>query len=53
MKVSVPERMDSAAGKTKKKLPVAMWVHGGGYNAGWGFEPEMDGEAWAKEMLYW
>ncbi len=37
-----------AAGKTKKKLPVAMWVHGGGYNAGWGFEPEMDGEAWAE-----
>lgn len=30
------------------KLPVAMWVHGGGYTAGWSFEPEMDGEAWAQ-----
>lgn len=37
-----------AAGDTDKKLPVAMWVHGGGYTAGWGFEPEMDGEAWAE-----
>ena len=35
-------------GKTDTKLPVAMWVHGGGYTAGWGFEPEMDGEAWAE-----
>lgn len=34
-------------GKTGKKLPVAMWIHGGGYTAGWGFEPEMDGEEWA------
>lgn len=38
----------NAAGKTDAKLPVAMWVHGGGYTAGWGFEPEMDGEAWAE-----
>jgi len=30
-----------------KKLPVALWIHGGGYQAGWSFEPEMDGEAWA------
>jgi len=37
-----------ASGKTNKNLPVAMWVHGGAYVAGWGFEPEMDGEAWAK-----
>ena len=32
-----------AAGKTDKKLPVAMWIHGGGYREGFGFEPEMDG----------
>ena len=38
-----------AAGKTGKKLPVAMWVHGGAYTGGWGFEPEMDGEAWAAK----
>lgn len=37
-----------APGKTNAKLPVAMWVHGGGYVAGWGFEKEMDGEAWAE-----
>jgi len=37
-----------APGKVNKKLPVAMWIHGGGYVAGWGFEKEMDGEAWAE-----
>ena len=36
-----------AAGQTGKKLPVTLWIHGGGYTAGWGFEPEMDGEEWA------
>lgn len=39
----------SAAGQTDKKLPVAMWIHGGGYREGFGFEPEMDGgEDWAS-----
>jgi para-nitrobenzyl esterase len=37
-----------APGKSTKKLPVAMWVHGGAYSGGWGFETEMDGEAWAQ-----
>lgn len=37
-----------AAGQPGKKLPVTLWIHGGGYTAGWGFEPEMDGEEWAK-----
>ncbi|MBN1767726.1 MAG: carboxylesterase family protein [Prolixibacteraceae bacterium] len=37
------------AGKINKKLPVAMWIHGGGYREGFGFEPEMDGgEDWAS-----
>lgn len=27
---------------------VALWIHGGAYSAGWSFEPEMDGEAWAE-----
>ena len=38
-----------APGESGKKLPVAMWIHGGAFMAGWGFEPEMDGEAWAEE----
>ena len=39
----------SAAGKKNAKLPVAMWIHGGGYREGFGFEPEMDGgEDWAS-----
>lgn len=38
----------TAPGKTDKKLPVAMWIHGGAFAAGWGTEPEMDGEAWAE-----
>jgi len=38
-----------AAGKAGKKLPVAMWIHGGGYREGFAFEPEMDGgEDWAS-----
>ena len=37
-----------AAGKENKKLPVCLWIHGGGYTAGWGHEPEMDGVEWAK-----
>ena len=37
-----------APGHPEKKLPVAMWVHGGAYFGGWGFEMEMDGDAWAQ-----
>jgi para-nitrobenzyl esterase len=38
-----------AAGDKTKKLPVAMWIHGGGYREGFAFEPEMDGgEDWAS-----
>lgn len=37
-----------AAGQKGKKLPVAMWIHGGGYREGFAYEPEMDGgEEWA------
>lgn len=38
----------TAAGKPETKLPVALWIHGGGYSAGWSFEVEMDGNAWAQ-----
>ena len=36
-----------AAGQADKKLPVALWIHGGGYREGWGTEPEFDGKEWA------
>jgi len=38
----------TAPGKTDAKMPVAMWIHGGGYSAGWGFEKEFDGDAYAQ-----
>jgi len=38
-----------APGKTGKKLPVAMWIHGGGYREGWGTEPEFDGQEWGNK----
>ena len=31
-----------APGQTAKKLPVALWIHGGGYREGFGSEPEFD-----------
>jgi len=38
-----------AAGKKNEKLPVAMWIHGGGFREGFAFEPEMDGgEDWSS-----
>lgn len=38
-----------APGQTDKKLPVALWIHGGGYREGWGSEPEFDGQEWASK----
>ena len=38
-----------APGETAKKLPVALWIHGGGYREGWGSEPEFDGQEWASK----
>ena len=38
-----------AAGKTGEKLPVAYWIHGGGYREGWGSEPEFDGQEFAAK----
>ncbi|OHT02153.1 Carboxylesterase family protein [Tritrichomonas foetus] len=31
--------------KTKAKLPVAIYIHGGSFDHGWGYEKEFDGEA--------
>ncbi len=31
-----------------RKLPVALWIHGGGYVQGYGYEVTMDGDAWAR-----
>ena len=33
-----------APGQVGKKLPVALWIHGGGYREGFGSEPEFDGQ---------
>ena len=38
-----------APGEKDRKLPVALWIHGGAYTAGWGWEPEMDGKVWASK----
>ena len=38
-----------APGDASKKLPVALWIHGGGYREGWGSEPEFDGQEWASK----
>ena len=35
-----------APGQTEKKLPVAVWIFGGGLRDGWGSEPEFDGKYW-------
>lgn len=38
-----------APGQTDRKLPVAMWIHGGAYTGGWGYEIEFDGKRWADK----
>ena len=35
-------------GKSGAKLPVAMWIHGGAFLNGYGYEVTMDGDAWAR-----
>lgn len=36
------------AGSENEKLPVMMWIHGGGYGGGYSYEMEFDGEAMCK-----
>ena len=38
----------AAVGKANCKIPVAVWIHGGGFAQGYCFEKEMDGTEWAK-----
>lgn len=37
------------AQNTDEKLPVMVWIHGGGFGSGYGHEMEFDGEAICKE----
>ncbi len=39
----------TAAKAPGDKLPVMVWIYGGGYNTGSGSQPEYDGEALAKK----
>ena len=41
-----------ASGQPSRKLPVALWIHGGGYREGWGSEPEFDAQEWgARDVV--
>jgi para-nitrobenzyl esterase len=40
-----------APGQTDKKLPVALWIFGGGLREGWGSEPEFDGQEFAAKDI--
>ena len=37
-----------ASAQPGKKLPVALWIFGGGLREGWGSEPEFDGQEFAS-----
>lgn len=38
-----------ASAQPEKKLPVALWIFGGGLREGWGSEPEFDGQEFAAK----
>lgn len=38
----------STLGKPEARLPVALWIHGGAYMNGYGYEVTMDGDEWAR-----
>jgi para-nitrobenzyl esterase len=48
-----PAFAEASAGKpatpVEGKLPVMVWIHGGGFQAGAGGEPRHDGEAFARQ----
>ncbi|MBR4265885.1 MAG: carboxylesterase family protein [Bacteroidales bacterium] len=39
----------TASAQPEKKLPVAIWIFGGGMREGWGSEPEFDGQEFAAK----
>jgi para-nitrobenzyl esterase len=38
----------SSLGRARKKLPVAIWIHGGAFDHGYSYEKPFDGDAWAS-----
>lgn len=40
-----------AAGKNNAKLPVMVWIHGGAFMNGYGYEIEFGGDAYAKKNV--
>ena len=38
---------------TDEKLPVAVWIHGGGFQKGYGTEVEIDGAGFCKRGVIW
>lgn len=41
----------SPARDSSEKLPVVIWIHGGGFEHGYSYEPEFDGAAYAGEGI--
>ena len=39
----------NSPGRPERKMPVALFIHGGGFQEGWGSEPEFDAQKWAEK----
>ena len=49
LNVWTPAKLDKGKSKSKDKLPVMVWIYGGGFAAGATSEPRQDGTNLAKE----
>jgi para-nitrobenzyl esterase len=49
LNVWTPAKLDKSKSKSKDKLPVMVWIYGGGFAAGATSEPRQDGTNLAKE----